>query len=180
MKNPFPTTAPFACAIFFAPICFVFFSSFAAAQTLVNPGFEQDLNDWAPVSDGGMSAAHHEAAHTGGFGLRVTDGNEKKGSGLESLATEATPGKKYEVSFWAKVVSGQGGIVVSLRFLDEKMRGLMKKSPSVTARPGAGWQKFTLAGTAPENTVALCVRIHSMPVETVTVDLDDFAIRELP
>ncbi len=161
-----------------AAFCFAFPA--ARAQTVVNPGFEQELSDWLPRFDFGMSSALAGAARTGAFGLRVTDAHASKGSGLESLAIEAYPGKKYEVSFWARTVSGEGGVAVALRFFDEHGKNLLKKGPSVKFRSSPEWQKFSVTGTAPEFAVAFCIRIQSLAMEMVTADLDDFEVREVP
>lgn len=150
------------------------------AQEIINPGFEKDLTDWLARKDGGMSAAVQVAARSGSYGLRITDNDPGKGSRLESLPIEVVPGRKYEVSFWARTVEGGGGVTVTLGFLDEKQKFLQKKGPLTIARPSAEWQRFTLQARAPDNSVAFVIWIQSLPQETVTMDLDDFEYRELP
>ena len=152
----------------------------ASAQNVANPGFESELSDWATSFDYEMSHARTEAARTGDFGLRVADASPNQGSGLESLPLEATPGQKYEVTFWARTVEGEGGLTVSLRFFDGSEKRLEKKPPSVLIEKSPTWKQFTVSGTAPEESVGFAIRIESVPLQTVTVDLDDFEARILP
>ncbi|CAN5571055.1 hypothetical protein BH09VER1_BH09VER1_31190 [soil metagenome] len=152
----------------------------AAAQTIVNPGFEQDLTDWTSRFDrNNMSTAVPEAAHSGKLGLRITDDNVKAASSLESLAIEATPGQKFQVTFWARTVAGDGSVAVSLRFFDEKPKNLQKKPPSILFKQTPEWKQFTVTGVAPANSVGFVVVIHSLALETVTADLDDFECKLL-
>ncbi len=152
----------------------------ADAQTIANPGFEQDLTDWSTAYERDMSAASSEAAHSGKFGLRVTDSDPKRMSRLESLAIEATPGQKYQVTFWARTVSGDGGVAVSLRFFDEKTKSLSKKPPSISVQKSPEWKQYTVTGLAPAAAVAFSIVIHSIGTENVTADLDDFECKPLP
>lgn len=149
------------------------------AQAVVNGDFEQGLTDWTLRDDRGMSEAMPEAARTGSLGLRITDADPGRGSSAESLAVEAMPGNTYEVSFWARTVSGTGGVQVAVRFFDEKRKSLQKKPRSVVVRPSGQWEQFTVTAKAPENTVAFVVWIHSLNADEVTMDLDDFAVREV-
>ena len=149
------------------------------AQTVANPGFEGELRDWEAKFDYDMSRAEAEAARTGNWGLRVTDEDPSQGSGLRSLAIEAIPGRTYEVSFWARQVAGEGALRVSLRFFDGSETQLQKKAPTVTVQEAAQWQPFVVKGKAPEEAVGFFVLIESVPLETGTFDLDDFAAREI-
>lgn len=164
-----------------AGLALVLLAPSAHAQTIVNPGFEQDLTDWTSRYDRNeMSKAAPEAAHSGKLGLRVTDTDDKAASSLESLAIEATPGQKFQVTFWARTVSGDGSIAVSLRFFDEKTKNLQKKPPSVIFKQTPEWKQFTVTGVAPANSVGFIIVIHSLALETVTADLDDFDCKLLP
>lgn len=146
----------------------------AGAQTIVNPGFEQELTEWAPRLDYGMSKTVADAAKTGSFGLRVTDTSDTKSSGLESLAVEAEAGKSYEVSFQSRTISGEGGVMVSLRFFDSEGKSLQKKKPTVVVKGSPEWQRFAVKGKAPEGAVAFGIVIQSIALEQVTADFDDF------
>lgn len=138
-----------------------FLTSLTQAQTIPNAGFENDLTDWASKADYGMSSASPEAARTGVLGLRVTDERPNKGSWLESLAAEVEAGKKYELSFWLKTVSGEGNIEVFSQFFDEAGKRLLKKSPSVIAAPSPEWKRYSLSVTAPTGAVGFIVIVRS-------------------
>lgn len=173
---------PFATRRFLAAACFVLviLAGRAGAQTIANPGFEQTLTDWSTAYEQNMSAASPEAAHSGKLGLRITDNNAKRMSRLESLAVEATPAQKYQVTFWARTVSGDGGVAVSLRFFDEKTKSLSKKPPSVIVKQSPEWKQYTVTGLAPAAAVAFSIVIHSSGNENVVADLDDFECKQLP
>ncbi len=175
MTTPlFPSPGAVLCAAFLA------FSLPAMGQTISNPGFEKDLTDWLAIRDSDMSRASAEAAHSGALGLRVKDENPKYNSSLTSLATEATPGQKYEITFWARTLAGEGNVAVSLRFCDEKERPLQKKGPYALVTKTPEWKQYTITGVAPPNSVMLVLWIHSTQVESVTADFDDFTCKVLP
>lgn len=153
---------------------------FAQAQTIPNAGFENDLTDWTPKADHGMSSGIPEAARTGTMGVRINDERPDKGSWLESLAVEVEAGKKYELSFWLKTVSGEGNIEVSTQFFDEAGKRLLKKSPSVTAAPSAEWKRYSLPVTAPTGAVGFIVIVRSTAAGVTTANLDDFEVKQLP
>lgn len=147
---------------------------------MINPGFENDLTDWTPWHDAGMSTAEADAARSGKLGLRIKDESMEKGSGLESLAVEAVPGKTYEVSFWMKTSSGEGTAHVSLRFFDESGKALQKKKPGVSVGPTPDWTQHSVKAAAPERSVGFVVVIQSIAFGVVTASLDDFEVREIP
>lgn len=149
------------------------------AQAILNGDFEQGLTDWSLREDRGMSEAVAEAARSGALGLRITDQNPAKGSSAESLPVEAIPGTTYAVSFWARTISGAGEVQVAMRFFDEKRKSLQKKPKSVTIKPSGQWQQFTVQSKAPEGSVAFVIWIHSLNADVVTLDLDDFTVREV-
>lgn len=148
------------------------------AQTVSNPGFEEDLTDWEASFDYEMSGASAEAARTGKLGLRVVDASPTQGSGLESLPLEVDPGQTIETTFWARRVEGSGTLKVSLRFFDGSGKRLQKQPPSVTVKDTPFWTQFSLTGIAPEEAVAFGIRIESAPLEEGTFDLDDFLVRQ--
>lgn len=151
----------------------------AFSQTLLNPGFEEGLSDWAPRMDRNMSSASAEAAHSGSFGLRIVDQDEKQGSGLLSLATDAEAGKKYEVSFWFRTVSGEDGVQVQLYFVNQDGKPIQKKPPTVVPERSAEWKRVSFSAVAPEETTGMFIQIHSMSAGTVTADMDDFELKEI-
>ena len=147
----------------------------AWTQEIANPGFEQELSDWTAKADYDMSRTATEAARTGNFGLRVVDEDPSKGSGLQSLPIAASVGKKTQITFWARTISGEGGVRVSLCFLDENFVRIGKNAPSVLVKNSPEWQEFKISGVAPESAAAFYVQISSMPLEMVTADFDDFS-----
>ena len=149
------------------------------AQGILNGDFEQGLTDWSVRDDRGMSEARLEAARSGSLGLRITDEDTAKGSSAESLPAEALAGATYEVSFWARTISGSGEVQVAMRFFDEKRKSLQKKPRSITVKPAGEWEQFTIQSKAPEGSVAFVIWIHSLNADVVTMDLDDFTVREV-
>jgi hypothetical protein len=150
------------------------------AQEVANPGFELELNDWTTVSDRNMSGTTEEAAHSGKVGLRVTDEEDKGGSSLFSLPVEVTPGTKYELSAWARGVSGSGGVGLYLRFLNDQERLVKKEKNVVLPSEGKEWKRYAVSDTAPEGAVMAQVWIHSFTKDTPVVDIDDVELKALP
>ncbi|TXI83116.1 MAG: hypothetical protein E6Q40_11540 [Cupriavidus sp.] len=157
---------------------FLLATSSAWSQTILNPGFEEGLSDWVPRMDRNMSSASAEAAHTGSFGLRVVDQDEKQGSGLLSLTTDAEAGKKYELSFWYRTTAGEGGVQVALFFVNQDGKPIQKKPPTVMTDKSPEWKRFSISAVAPEETTGMFIQIHSINAGTVTADLDDFELKE--
>jgi hypothetical protein len=150
------------------------------AQEIANPGFELDLTDWATRTDRDMSAAVEAAARSGNAGLRVTDEDPEAGSALFSLPTEVTPGTKYELSCWARGVSGSGRVGLYLRFLNENEK-LVKKEKSVAMScETKEWKRYAVTDTAPEGAVQAQVWIHSFAKDTPVLDIDDIELKALP
>ena len=146
---------------------------------LENLDFEQGMAGWK--GDNGKSVVCAEAAHSGKFGLRVTDNDPNSGSSFTSRTIPAREGKTYRLRFWAhipKETSGQIGVY--FHFMDEKGKRL--------ARPDGGESKITLGSlpewrqldyveTAPKNTVSLAIWIHSFNATTgLVADFDDFEL----
>ena len=159
----------------------------ADALTLSNPGFENQLTGWDSQEDNGMSKVIAEAAHTGKFGLRVTDDSDTAGSSISSQRIPVTEGKTYQVQFYARVLSGDG-IGVYLRFLkadgkqvapateEEKTAG---PKPAVQVdKNQLAWLQFTGTKTAPNEAVSMVIYIHSYSKHKVMADFDDFALTE--
>jgi hypothetical protein len=159
--------------------CF-FLARGVSAQNIPNAGFEEDLTDWRARSGTDIAFASPEAAHSGSAGLKILDEDLQRSVWLESLPAEVLPGKKYEVSFWARQLSGEGAVRVTVRFLDEKEKPARKKDAFVRVDPSSEWKKSLLVAEAPENAVAAVVFIQSSQDKAIVADLDDFALRELP
>lgn len=149
------------------------------AENFPNPGFEEDLTDWQMRSGQDIAFASPEAARSGASGLKILDEDLRRAVWLESLPAEVLPGKKYELSFWARQLSGDGAVRVTLRFLDEKGKAAQKKDAFLRIDPSSEWKKNVLVAQAPESAVAALVFIQSSQEKAVVADLDDFALREL-
>lgn len=127
-----------------------------------------------------MSSAVAEAAHTGTQGLRVSDQSEKAGSSLKSLPLAAEPEKKYELSFWARGVSGSGGVGVYLRFLKDNDKDAKKAKFVDVSSDSQEWKRYTVVDTAPELANGMQVWVHSFTKDTAVIDFDDFELKEVP
>ena len=159
---------------------------------LPNPGFEDGLKGWVNSKNskaGPMSQVLPEAAHTGHMGLRIIDTNSvSDGSMLESKRLDAQAGKTYELTFWARRISGTS-IGVYLLFSDVAMQRIEPPAGTTTVvsipfAPGGDavekpeWQAYSLSCVAPTNTCSLNLWIHSGNTAVATVDFDDFVLRE--
>lgn len=150
------------------------------AQEVANPGFELELTDWTTRSDREMSATTEEAARSGKVGLRVTDEDTGGGSSLFSLPVEVTPGTKYELSAWARGVSGTGGVGLYLRFVNEQERPVAKDKAAVMPAENKEWKRYSVTDTAPEKAVMAQIWIHSFNQDTPVVDIDDIELKAVP
>jgi hypothetical protein len=150
------------------------------ANEIPNGGFELELNDWTIRSDRNMSATTEEAARTGKVGLRVTDEDTTAGSGLFSLPVGVTPGTKYEVSAWARGVSGTGGVGLYIRFLNEQEKLVKKEKFVAMPAETKEWKRYAIADIAPEGAVMAQVWIHSFAKDTPVLDIDDVELKALP
>lgn len=160
-------------------------SAFAGENVIAlpNPGFEEKTATWNTANDQGMSVAIPEAAHSGKLGLRVTDESGSLGSSLATRRFPATPGKSYEMRFFARLVKGEG-IAVYLRFYNAKGEFLntpaLKNQISAPIRRDATeWKAFAKKGVAPEGAVQVEIWVHSFTDKVVTADFDDFVLFEL-
>jgi len=151
----------------------------AGAQQIPNGGFEQDLTDWDTGGDRNMSLAVAEAAHSGKFGLRVTDESDRLGSSITSLPTEVVPGARYELGCWSRGVSGTGGVGIYFRFLNENGKALGKDKNITLPADSKEWKRYAVSATAPEGAVSAVVWIHSYAKDMPVVDLDDFELKTI-
>lgn len=151
------------------------------AVSLPDPGFEEGLSRWTvPAEDAGMSEASAEAARTGKFGLKVTDGSEAAGSSVFSRRLPAKAGEGYELAFHARVTAG-GGVGVYLIFYDKDDKRIDPADRFVRSLRGtSGWRRHVLHAIAPENATKMAVWIHSYGQAKVTAHFDDFALRGVP
>ncbi|MFV0337239.1 MAG: carbohydrate binding domain-containing protein [Chthoniobacterales bacterium] len=145
----------------------------------MNPGFEDGLTDWMIVRDFNMSHSAKEAARLGNLGLRLTDEDPEKGSGLQSLPVAGEGGKTYELSFWMRLVSGAGRVTVQMRPFNEAMKATSKKQIKLNATPTSEWKRYSIKRKLPEEALQLAVRISSANKSVLTVDIDDVECREV-
>ncbi|MFV0414959.1 MAG: carbohydrate binding domain-containing protein [Chthoniobacterales bacterium] len=165
----------FACSVIYSP-------ALPAQETenvIINPGFEDDLVDWLTAHDFNMSHVVPEAARSGAFGLRVTDEMPKEGSGLQSLPVPVEGGNTYELSFWMRLVSGEGRVTVWLRLFDERTKSVSKSRIDLKVEPVSEWKRYSVKSKLPEEAVQAAVRITSANKDVLTVDIDDFELREV-
>jgi len=148
---------------------------------LVNGDFEHALDGWDSAKDNGMSLVSPEAAHNGGFGLRVTDDDPDKGSSLASERFPANPGQVYEARFWARIMSGKDTLVY-IQFFDNKNKQLTTKESGKQIQIrviGGQWREYTGRGVAPEGTASTRVWIHTINNGKAIADFDDFTFCEV-
>jgi len=159
-------------------------SNAVAVEAIPNAGFEDTEKQGWTIADAGLSVITPEAARTGTRGLRVTDTSDRQGSSCRSAPVPVTAGKTYALSFWGRVLEGDGAVGVYMQFADAK--GHVLTSPSrhgeiiQTIQGDKGvWQAFTLYGQAPPNATAMWVWVHSFTGSLGAADADDFTLAEL-
>ncbi|MBO7532970.1 MAG: carbohydrate binding domain-containing protein, partial [Victivallales bacterium] len=151
------------------------------AIDLKNGDFEMKDDGWACDK---MSTVVKEAAHGGGFGLRVIDESPTEGSGCRSTAMPVTVGKSYAVRFWARNPARNGSVGVYMQFLNNRNKQLntpQNHNEVILSVPNTKnqWREYTLVSRAPEGAVTLTVWIHSFNGATGQADFDDFRVSEL-
>ena len=154
----------------------------AAENLLTNGGFEQSMETWDTSKDNGMSLVAPEAAHNGGFGLRVTDSDGNKGSSLGSVKVPAKPGKTFKLGFWARIMSGKDASVY-IQFFDAKDKQINKAADGNAIQikvSGEDWKEYSGEGTAPDNAATVRVWVHTGNSAKAIADFDDFVLTEAP
>lgn len=154
------------------------------AQTVLplpNPGFEAGKNSWA--DDKGSSQVTAEAAHTGQGGLRVEDPDAENYVRVISEAVPVVPGKKYQLHFAARQLSGHG-VNAILWFLngEGELIEAVDGSRLLAGPPendNKDWQEFSVSGLAPKNAVSAQVHVQSNRVAIGVVDFDDFRLEQI-
>jgi hypothetical protein len=157
-------------------------SAAASENLLTNGGFEQSMDTWDTSKDGGMSLVAPEAARNGGFGLRVSDESDTKGSSLGSLKVPVKPGKTYKVSFAARIMSGKDASVY-VQFFDAKDKQINKKEAGNQIQirvKGEEWKEYTGEGVAPDNAATVRAWVHTGNAAKAIADFDDFVLTESP
>lgn len=156
----------------------------ARAQTalpLTNPDFEDGKTGWTDTK--GTSQVTTEAARSGKAGLRVTDEDPKNYIRVISQSVPVKPGKRYQLRFSARQVSGHG-VNAILWFLDDD-GNLIRSADGIRLLAGppeddnTAWREFIITGVAPENAAAAQVHIQSNRIAIAVVDFDDFRLERL-
>jgi hypothetical protein len=148
---------------------------------ITNGDFEHAMDGWDNAKDNGMSLVSPEAAHSGGFGLRVSDEDPSQGSSLATDHFPANPGQTFEVRFWGRIMSGKDAIVY-IQFFDNKNRQLTTRESGKQIQVrvlGGTWREYAGKGTAPEGTASTRVWIHTTNAAKAIADFDDFTFCEV-
>ena len=147
---------------------------------LPNAGFEDGLTSW--VVQGGDpkgAAAVAEAAKDGSKGVRLTETAGKGNVIVLSKLVPATPGKVYEVKFWARVVSG-AALGAYVHFFDPKFAQMPSKGPAAYIdSTTSDWKQFDVKQTAPEGAMRVAVAFQTFTNQPVVADVDSISITEL-
>lgn len=88
---------------------FISLSAFAQTNLLYNPGFESQLSGWTNVGNSSAVTGH---AKTGRYSARS---GIKQGGVQQILRNKLVVGKKYRLSFWAKIGSNSVSSLVSIK-----------------------------------------------------------------
>jgi len=159
---------------------------FLAAGTVVaergldlpDPGFESGRTGAWRIG-GDMGAIVPEAAHSGRFGLRITDNSTTRGSNVRSAAVPIPAGAVLAVRFFARTSDG-GGVGVYLNFEDAQGKPVRRPRGGeiIFAIPDTqgSWKRFTLVGRAPQHAAAAFIWVHSFNGVRAAADLDDFSL----
>ena len=147
---------------------------------LPNAGFEDGLTNW--VVQGGDpkgAAAVAEAAKEGTKGVRLTEVTGKGNVIVLSKLVQATPGKVYEVKFWARVVSG-AAFGAYVHFFDAKFAQMPSKSPAAYIDSTTSeWKQFDVKQTAPNGAMRVAVAFQTFTNQPVVADVDSVSITEV-
>lgn len=153
----------------------------AEPLTFPNNGFEDGLASWSADQNdqaNNLSKAEAAAAHTGAFGLRVTQTDTQPGSWLQSARIPVESAKTYRFEFWARVVE-TSGIGVWIQFYDEDRQNIKRPGgdPTVQLKPNpAGWEHHELDLTTPEGAAFVTFAVHGYNKRAGKTDFDDFSL----
>lgn len=154
-----------------------------SAQTKVplkNSGFEEGPAGWSLVDNGMTKIAPEAARNDSRFGMRITDDDDKNGSSAYSVSITVSPGVKYEVTFWARYLRGNGA-AVNLVFYDADKKILntaMERNENITviSKGSTEWNQFKVEGVAPAEAATLRIWIHSFYAAKPVVEIDDIEL----
>ncbi len=166
----------------------LFVGSASAQELLTNPGLEEIADNGLPAGwkqyAGGVPESKLEVsddAHSGDHAVRFIDtGPEERDSkyaiGL-SQDVPAEPGKYYLLSVWNKCAARNNDAAVNLqlRFLPSNKLQAVRLTPEI----GGDWQRFQVAGQAPEDTTTIRVYIYTEHYWTSDSLVDDASLTEV-
>jgi len=157
----------------------------AQENLLKNTSFEEGLAPWVITDmDMGISKIAPEAARTGKNGLRITDKDIKNGSNVFSPTISVTAGKKYQLSFWGRIVEGEGlaGYIIFFDAQNQQLTSYDKKNEQLVImnKDSKEWKEYSLESVAPEGSSYLKVWLHSFGGAQVVGDMDDISLRIVP
>jgi hypothetical protein len=164
-----------------APLLFAGIASAAEPLPFPNAGFEEGMSSWvADKNDtaNNLSQVVAEAAHTGSFGLRVTQTDSQTGSWLQSARIPVGSAQSYRLEFWARVVE-TSGIGVWIQFYNEDRQNIKSPGgdPSVQLQPAvSGWERHSLDLTTPEGAAYITFAVHGYNKRAGKTDFDDFSL----
>lgn len=150
-------------------------------ELLINPGFEAGENGWSNREKIPVSAIVEEAAHSGRFGLSVRDEALEDGARFFGEKLAVIPNQVLTLTFWAKAVSGDDLVAVSLTPADAEGRPLPGERGGASEvshvdTKSADWESYTITYTVPENAGTVTLSIRSWTKATGVVFLDDFSL----
>ncbi|MBR0460356.1 MAG: heparinase II/III family protein [Victivallales bacterium] len=122
-----------------------------------------------------------EAAHTGKYGMRVTDESVQDSFSCASPSLPAKPGHFYVIQFWGRNFGKENVAAIYSRFFDAKGERIpysKTKKENTLHVSSKDWKQYTLLAKAPEGTVSMDVWIHSFVSKTGQADFDDFTVTE--
>jgi len=145
----------------------------AAAQNLMNPGFETGaLGAWQVYISGTGSVTVGTGAHSGRYGITETANNNTEVTFQD--VTGLTPGQTYLVSVWVASSSATSG-TVALDIHDTQGNGWV----GITITPGTSWQQISQAYTVTGNG-AMRIHLYENPGPETTYWDDVTLIPVLP
>ncbi len=157
----------------------------AQENLLSNPGFEEVGDDGLPVGwaryGGGVPESVLEMtddAHSGERAVRLIDtGPEERDNRYAIGVTQNVPvegGKAYILSVWAKAIArnNNGAMNLQLRFLP----GNELTNVAITPAIGGDWERFVVAGEAPEDATSATVFIYTQHYWTTETLVDDVSL----
>ncbi len=131
-----------------------------------------------------MSEVTADAAHTGKFGLRISDNDKRNGSQLHSSRYPVKPGDELTLTFDAKADGNFMAVYIWPRDVNGKLlkngSGRGDGLNSVAIKGGDGsWKSYSVSQVMPEGAETVSIWVHSWSSSTGTADFDNFKLEGL-